>query len=368
MKKALLLSLGVAVSAMGFAQIPTTAYRTYNHTVKPITPIAANHSNSTAKTTGVGDTLLLSNFPSPDTIITYSVGTNADSGYVTGTNAYGDMGFAERYDINTSGTIDSAVQVLGVAAVFNGTVNPASTKTVNFKIWSQGAQVEAPFNDPNILESGFPNTVLASQSVAITQLGIPDTLTEHIFSTPTSALTSSFFTGYEINYSFSSLNGDTIGLITTIDGERLYPEAYLSGSDTIINNQNVTEFSDGTWHDNATDNFAIFNSLAIFPIVVIESPTGVANVKTNNLTFYGNYPNPAVNSTNIKFSLNAPADVTIQITDMAGRAINTIKQSSLSVGEHIIPVQTNTLSAGNYLYVIRTSNGDGIASKFTVTK
>jgi hypothetical protein len=54
--------------------------------------------------------------------------------------------------------------------------------------------------------------------------------------------------------------------------------------------------------------------------------------------------------------------------DMTGHSINTISESGLSAGEHIVPVNTSALPAGNYLYIIHTSGGDGIASKMTVIK
>ena len=88
----------------------------------------------------------------------------------------------------------------------------------------------------------------------------------------------------------------------------------------------------------------------------------------NGITFYGNFPNPAVNNTNIQFSIATATHVTITITDMAGRTINTIQQNNLTAGQHIVPVNTRDLSAGDYLYIIRTANGSGMASKMTISK
>ena len=94
----------------------------------------------------------------------------------------------------------------------------------------------------------------------------------------------------------------------------------------------------------------------------------ISGVTRKDLTFFGNYPNPAVNSTNIKFSLAAATDVTIYITDMSGRTINTISQAGLAAGEHTVPVSTENMPAGNYIYLVRTGTGSGIASKLTVAK
>jgi hypothetical protein len=53
---------------------------------------------------------------------------------------------------------------------------------------------------------------------------------------------------------------------------------------------------------------------------------------------------------------------------MNSRLINTITLKNLSAGEHITPIQTSDLAAGQYVYGIYTSVGGGIASKFTVAK
>ena len=328
--------------------------------------------NPYGKTTAVGSTDTLSNISDTATLTLYTSGTR-DSGYVTGTDFWGDRAFAERYDFNGA---DSSMQVIGVLAQFGGKVNPACAGTVNFNVWSLG--------DPRILGatmsySGFPNTILDSFTVPVTQLGIgtgADTMKAHFFTTPTSQLSGSFFVGYSINYNFSSLNGDTIGLACSLNGDRTshlfsvnvdtsFGDTILS---TVVNVQNATMFSDNNWYDNYTQNDSLKNDLAIFPIVTIHAPTGIKGITRNNLTFSGNYPNPAVNNTNIKFSLTNSLDVTVQIMDISGRTFNTIKQTGLAAGEHTIPVNTTGMPAGDYLYLIRTSAGDGMAGKMTIIK
>ena len=320
------------------------------------------------RTTAVGDTVTLFNIPDTALITLYKLGT-IDSGYVTGTDYWGDKAFAERY-VNDSG---KNMQVVGVVALFGGHVNPASTNSITFKIWDQGA--DEPINATRFY-NGFPNNVLDTLIVPFTHLGIgatADTIKTYFFASGTGNITGSFFAGYSMNYSFSALNGDMIGLTSSANGERLpvtdFSLAYHVSDfgdtvlDTVINVQNATMWADNTWHDNYTDNDAIKNNLAIYPIVVLGYPTSVKGITKNNFTFYGNYPNPAVSSTNFKLSLAAGADVTIQIMDMSGRVISATTQRNLSVGEHVISVNTAGLAAGEYLYLIRTSQGDGIAGK-----
>ena len=369
MKKVFLLS---AVALSGFAAFAQKTHITNGRTA--LTPVSGTRfatGTPAARTTATGDTLILANTTSSDTETIYYAGTTSDSGYVTGTDAYGDMGYAERYDFNTA---DSSLDIIGVVALFGGTVNPASTKTVTFYTWNVGSAVSAGFTSGDVYESGFPNVALDSVTEPLTALGIapsgsPDTFKSFLFTTPTGYLHTSFFVGYAINYNYAALGGDTIGLFNTLDGERtsaIYNA--ISATDTVINNQSVTMYNDGTWHDNATDNYFLQNDYYIYPIVVVHNSLGVNSVTKNGITFYGNFPNPAANNTNIQFSIATATDVTITITDMAGRTINTIQQNNLTAGQHIVPVNTSDLSAGDYLYIIRTANGSGMASKMTISK
>jgi hypothetical protein len=369
MKKLFILIIVILVSISGFAQKSSHKYAL---PVNGVSEPNTNFFNSTsARTTTIGDTVKLSNIAAADTpYVIYSAG--ADSGYLTGTDYWQDSAFAERYDFNGE---DSSVSVIGVFAQFAGKVNPASTKTISINVWNVTPQ---QYVSGTYLYSGFPDSVILSDTVALTQLGIGtanDTLKAFMFNNATTPISYEFFVGYSMSYNFSALAGDTIGLASSLNGDRTSPittlQVFMSDIDTvvdtIVNVQNATLWGDGNWHDNYTDNDSLSNDLAIFPIVVTGTPTGVKGITRKNLTFYGCYPNPAVNITNIKFSLAKPADVTLQITDMTGRIMNTITQSNLATGEHIIPVNTSALTTGDYLYLIRTSGGDGIASKFTKT-
>ena len=360
MKKVVLLSLAASLSAASFAQKSAKSHISVNPETMNFSTF---HAASTfGRTTATGDIDTLIGLAANDTPTIYRAG-GVDSGFVCGTDAYGDMGFAQRFDFNGA---DSSMQVLGTVALFAGTVQPASTKTVTFHAWSQGPQTAT--SSSTIFWSGFPNTSLASVSAPITGLNIGTGVTINMFSAPTAYLSSSFFVGYTINYTYAGLAGDTIALVSTLDGERNSAPYFVSGADTIINDQNATQYSDGTWHDNLFDNFQLYIDYYIFPIVKIGGPTSVAGVTRNKFTFFGNYPNPAVTSTNIKFSLAANADVTVSVTDMSGHAVKTIEEKGLSTSMHEITLPTSDMAAGDYIYVIKTAAGDGMASKLTVIK
>jgi len=391
MRKLFILVITLSINIAAFAQ---RAVHTAPHDISSYNncDFSFVHGNPYARSTAVGDTFVLSNTPAGDSLVIYSAGVS-DSGYLTGTDVWNDIAFAENYTINGE---DSSLVVIGVVSLFHGTVSASSTKTITFDVWS-----ETPYVSRTTFEySGLPDNCMDSLIVPITQLGIgatTDTLKTFLFpgsgdtvgaGSDVNFVGNSFFVGYTINYIYGLLDGDTLGLASTMNGVRsastlpvytittnIDTVYYASGTgysldtviDTIVNVQNVTEFSDFSWHDNYTDNDSLFNDLAIYPVVVITGgSTSIKGITHKDLTFFGNYPNPASDYTNIKFSLLQNADVTIQIMDMKGGVISTINNANLSAGEHIVPVNISSLPSGNYLYFVHTSTGDGIASKMTV--
>jgi hypothetical protein len=326
-----------------------------------------------ARTTAVGDTVTVRNIPSTDTLTIYTVG--ADSGYVTGTDYWNDQAFAEEYAFNDD---DSSLQVIGVMATFTGNVSASSGRTVTFTVWDQGIPQLITSTD---LYNGFPNNVLDSVSVPVTSLGITGggTATKSfMFPTPTTPLLETFFTGYSLAYNYNTLAGDTLGLATSKNGARPVSSTFTlnlnisafgdTTLDTIINVRNATMGSDNVWYENYTQNDSLLNDLAIYPIAVTGTGLSVKGVTRNDLTWYGAYPVPASTVTNIRFGLSVPTGVTIQVTDMAGRVQLTNKVDGLQAGEHTVPVNVSMLPAGDYLYLLRTSLGDGIAGKLTVVR
>ena len=370
------LSLSLQAQKMQTSLAPFAIDNAYNMNIP--------HSNSFgARTSAIGSIDTLVNVPISDTPVVYPVSATGDSGFISGMDNYGNMGFAERYDFNGA---DSSLQVTGILALFTGVVNPASTKTVNFYAWSVGPQVAAPFSgttgnpSPVWFDSGLPDIALDSISVPITSLGVTGVIayftpTVQTFTTPTAYLNHSFFVGYTINYNPNAMGGDTIAVATTYFGDRTSPLYTVSGTDTIVNNQNATLYNplydDGFgsgWHDDGEDTWFAAYDFCIFPIVKVGAPLSVTGVTKNNLTFFGNYPNPATDITNIKFSLSGSTDVTITIMDMSGHTINTISEANLAVGINIIPVNTSCMASGDYLYLVHTAGSDGIAGKMTIVR
>lgn len=370
MKKVFLLYVCVVWGACSFAQV---AHVAQGPVITPNNNLLADLAGSIlAKTTKVDSEFGIN--PTNLSALTYYTYYN-DSGYLYGTNLLGNKGYAQRYDFNGA---DSSLQVRGVVAYFAGRYTAGTTKTVTFKCWTVGPRSAPIAARPHFLNSGVPDTVLAqTNAFSIKDIGINvaqptfDTPKVYFFPSPTTPpATASFFTGFEVAYTPTALNGDTISVIVDANGNRTQAMPYrtISGGDTIYNNWNAIEAINSSWFDGAYASGGILNNYFLYPVLIAHTTIGFKGVTKNNLTWYGNYPNPAVNSTNIKFSLGASADVSVEIMDINGRKMDVINESGLSEGTHEISYNTQKLTAGNYIYLIRTSAGDGMASQFTVVR
>jgi hypothetical protein len=328
--------------------------------------------NPAAKTTKAGDTVTLRNFPVADTLVLYKL--NGSNGYNNGMNTFGDMAFAERYDFNGA---DSSVSIIGMVTQFAGTVVAGSANTVQLTVWNLGKPLMVA---SNYFLSGFPDTVLNTLSVPVTELGIgsiKDTMKTFYFGDTIARLSGPFFAGYSMSYNSGNLAGDTVAILSTKNGVRnssLYKidtvyTATDTTIDTVIYVQNATKWNDNTWHDNYTQNDSLFSNLAIFPIVVTKNPTGIINITNNNLTVHRVFPNPCSGSVNFELELASGSDVALHISDIMGNTIYTEIVSNATVGKHtfsiLLPMQ---IKSGSYLYKVSTTAGAQLAGLINVSK
>ena len=379
MKKLLLVSAAVAISASSFAQVKVTntitPIKTYtNERLLSVDQIMEETGNkSTGETDSFFYQLSTNDFLHlyGDSSVSYTfVG---DSGYVFGTNAMGFNAFGEYFGVFQ--LADTSVQIEGALTLFFGRVQPTSIKTIDFKVWNVDPITETPVSTKRFLIE-TPGTELYSQTASIHDIGLTlDTpsLNVTMFTGTLPVTDSSFFLGYDINYQWNLLLGDTIGLASTNDGNGWgHGQGFVETGtlDTLMYSQTVmregTTWKEGFW------NYGLDANMSITPLVRFTGgnvfPANVANVQSKDLSIYAAYPNPAQNEINIKYALKATTDITIQIADMTGRIINTITENGQSEGEHITAVNTSNLSSGNYIFLIRTENGGSLASRFTVAK
>ncbi|MBS1690194.1 MAG: T9SS type A sorting domain-containing protein [Bacteroidetes bacterium] len=301
----------------------------------------------------------------------------ADSGYWFGTNIYNFMGYAELYDVNKADTDTTIMQILGVVSAWHGRVKTGSSNTITFKVWDQDSK--AYFQGDTTYIKGYPGSVKYSLSWPVTQLQIggpsaPDTTPViAMFPSPINSMPDHFFVGYEVAYDFNSLDGDTITLGATPQGNA--KKVGMHYVDSVSGNliyipRNAIEVTSGNWQD-CYYNYGFQVNLGIVPIVRLKrsyEDLDIKGITKNDLIFLGNYPNPSSAATNIKFDLKTTANVSIQVMDMQGRKVTAVNAGVLMPGEHTVPLSTAGMPAGEYIYMLSTNKGDAIAATLSVVK
>jgi hypothetical protein len=378
MKKLLLFSAAIAMSATSFAQSNLSAgnsNKNYTHGKKQIsretTVISKGQTNPYGKSTAYTDTsVILSGYQFTQAFVNpvYYNLVSADSGAYFGTNILNRNAYGEWFVPYSYGS-DTTLEVIGVLSLWGGTVQPNSTKTINYKIWEVDTTTQTTLA-PNVYLVETPGNALYTQSAPITSLTLDTDVTVEYF-TAAQVMSEPFYVGYDMTYDFNTLNGDTIGLYATpVDSGWFHGyveyDTTMSGVDTLLYAQSV--FREGTTWGDVFFNDGNNINMSIAPIFHLNVTTNVHGVTKKSLTLFGSYPNPATNGMNIKLSLDKATDVTVKIMDVTGRILNTINENKMTAGEHVIPVQTAHLPAGNYVYLVTTGTGAALASQFTVVK
>lgn len=88
-----------------------------------------------------------------------------------------------------------------------------------------------------------------------------------------------------------------------------------------------------------------------------------------NIILHQNYPNPFNPTTNIRFTLSASDQVTLEISDVSGRKIiSLLNNAKYGSGHHTVVFDSATLSSGVYIYTLRTASNHVITRKMMLIK
>ncbi len=99
-------------------------------------------------------------------------------------------------------------------------------------------------------------------------------------------------------------------------------------------------------------NTGFWNMLGSTYLVAVDD--GVFPGLRNQL--FKNYPNPFNPSTRISFSLDAEAEVRIDLFDLKGRKVDTLLQEVRPAGPHSITYQPANLASGVYFVLMRAGS------------
>jgi Secretion system C-terminal sorting domain len=101
--------------------------------------------------------------------------------------------------------------------------------------------------------------------------------------------------------------------------------------------------------------------------VMVRLSDQTLNVDENNADFSVNvFPNPAVNEAKVSFELTNAADVTVTVTDLAGKVVYANNLGNTTAGKHNVEINTAALAGG--VYTVNFSAGNAVATKKLVVK
>lgn len=382
MKKIFLLSIASAMTALSASAQEFMTVQQKNSL--PVSPTTTNPLSG-GKVTATGDTLYFLNNPQKavDSLMLNLVGDRTltpplDSGYFFGISPSLVTGVAEGYRygaINKDATPDTTYRIIGIVSRWSGHCATSNSTNINFTIWDKNTTKTAISGLTKAYVYGYPNNSKASKTVTagtVVAASITNKNSQVTYLTsPLTGINYDVYVGYTMaSYTWGSTGTDTFGLKATRGMLNPHIDVESSTKDTLVFADGMFQIS-GTWKANYWQGGAAVDAV-IYPIIQRECgncfPSSVSGITNRGLTFIGNYPNPAVNSTNIQFGLDENADVKIDVMDNSGRLINTITKSNLSKGNNIVTIETTNLPAGNYVYLIEASNGGHFASQFTVAK
>lgn len=102
------------------------------------------------------------------------------------------------------------------------------------------------------------------------------------------------------------------------------------------------------------------------PVVRMNFDPSLSISAIDNITDLTIAPNPFATATNIEFNLTAAAEVTVTVTDVAGRVVATIPSTMMTEGVQSIAIDGSAFEAGIYNYTLQV--GNAVTTKRVVKK
>ncbi|NNE44241.1 MAG: T9SS type A sorting domain-containing protein, partial [Gemmatimonadetes bacterium] len=106
------------------------------------------------------------------------------------------------------------------------------------------------------------------------------------------------------------------------------------------------------------------------PGLPVELPAGTGVnlfAEAGTLALRQNYPNPAVSSTRIAFSLAAEGEAVLEVFDVGGRRVATLVDGRLPAGDHVYAWRPEALASGVYHYRLQVG-GESVTRRMVVLR
>ncbi|HXD94803.1 MAG TPA: T9SS type A sorting domain-containing protein [Bacteroidia bacterium] len=354
-------STGVTISTVNSSNPSITFPAAGSYTVTQAVTNTVG-TNSTSHVVTVGSCVLtacdtLSNFLTSDTLTVFHLPSTAghDSGYVSGTNAYGDLAKATYYDATTLAN----TQIKSVICLFykNGTAGTHGTGTVTVNILG-GTNTAGPTGAALGTATASLAAIVASTATTSvkycgnpalgfsTAIMVPYTFT---FATPVTTPTGGFFASLNI----PTVAGDTLVVFENTDGTH----------QTTNTAWELNTPSPGTWASVQADwQFTNPVSFAILPIVC---PTGTTDIQHNELGSAINlFPNPNNGQFNFAVNLTEAANLNFTVINMLGQVVYTKSENNIT--NAVLSCDLSHLSKGVYYANITDGKNNKTVKKIII--
>lgn len=306
----------IAVAALTLSVSAQTSNRTTNKVIRTIgAPInSVTTSTSTVLSpASIGAT-------SSCSLAVYLAGATGDGGYIPGTNQYGDMEKAQKFDLATYG-LSTPATVSAAGAIFAVMTDGGNSSTATAKIYSDVA--------------GEPGVLLGTSLPLTISSIITNTTTSFLFSSPVTLTGNLFYVSIDIS-NLDATTGDTLAIYQT--------------NDACTDNATTASWelgSDNTWYDFESDWGFTSTDLAILALVTADIPTGIKKQSTDLGSIS---PNPSNGLFNVKIANNEA--VTITVTNAIGQ---TVVAKNFNANES---VSFDLSNQNNGVYFVTITNGN----------
>ncbi len=262
-------------------------------------------------------------------------------GYVAGTNNFGDLEKAQRFDFQGADNYN-----LTEAFVFFHAAEVVGDGDVQVKIY-------------DVAGNGSPGELLGtSLPLKVSQLATPDQsipATQFLFENPVPLKSSRFFVSVDLSAVYTAQ--DTVGI-------------WHTRPDCGNGNSTWELFSDGTSWVPFTDPSSWQFNTDLFIFAVLEQiSTDVEDLSPEAAGIYlqDAYPNPASDQITLDFSLDQKEEISVTIYQANGQLVKNHYIGARAQGEHREVLSLQNLNNGVYFYSFSTSK-TRVLKKFIIQK
>lgn len=293
------------------------------------------------------DTLLPGNlnFATPTGYVLYG---SANGGYIIGTNGYGDAAKGQEFEVLTPYAIEGAIYWFGAKTIVAG------TGTMKFVVWSMDGTTGTTTLGTG--DQPCPSTVLGEYTESVSNVDTSSMMGNAYIAAFTPFI--SVISDYVIGFDVSTAYPDSIGLVSTTDGdggllelvwEKWSPDGWYT-------------LQGAGWSSGDFDVDAM-----ILPIVDMNAG-GIDGADFINGVKMTSTPNPASSNVTLSYELQNNADrVLVRILDGSGKVINKMELGSQNAGSYDINLDVTDYPAGTYFYLLN-ADANCLAKRMLIVK